>query len=171
MKALILVADGFEELTLFLPWYRLREEGMDVRLASPLARALTGLHGYKVEPDAPIHEVNPSEYDLLVIPDGPAVERLRVREEAVDVARTFMQDGAMRVATIGHGPQLLISAMALDGRVVTCDPGIRDDVRAAGATFRDEAVVRDGSLLTARGPDDLPLFCRHLMRANVPVRV
>jgi len=171
MKSLILVEDGFEDLTLFLPWYRLREEGVDVRLASPLMHALTGQHGYRVEPDAPIHEVNPAEYELLVIPDGPAVERLRVREEAVDVARTFMQDGGMRVAAIGHGAQLLISAMALDGRAVTCDPGIRDDVRAAGANYRDDAVVRDGNLLTGRGPDDLPEFCRQLVRMMATARV
>src|SRR5581483_2892016 len=91
MKALVLVAEGFEDLTLFLPWYRLREEGAEVCLASPQVRPVTGQHGYRVEPDAPIHEVNPAEYDLLVIPDGPAAERLRLREEAVDVARTFMQ--------------------------------------------------------------------------------
>jgi protease I len=169
MKALILVADGFEDLTLFLPWFRLREDGVDVRLASPLMRPLTGQHGYRVEPDAPIHEVNPAEYDLLVIPDGPAAERLRLREEAVDVTRTFTQDG-MRVAAIGHGPQLLISAGVLDGRLVTCDPGIRDDVRAAGALYRDEAVVRDGTLLTARGLDDLPAFCRHLVGGPMSVR-
>jgi protease I len=171
MKALILVADGFEDLTLFLPWFRLREEGIDVRLASPLMHALTGQHGYRVEPDAPIHEVNPAEYDLLVIPDGPAVERLRLREEAVDVTRTFVHEGALRVAAIGHGPQLLISAGVLDGRVVTCDPGIRDDVRAAGALYRDEAVVRDGTLLTGRGPDDLPAFCRELVAGLLSLRV
>ena len=68
------------------------------------------------------------------------------------------------MAAIGHGPQLLISAGALDGRAVTCAPGIRDDVRAAGAAYRDEAVVLDGNLLTGRGPDDLPAFCRQMMR-------
>lgn len=163
MKALILVADGFEDLTLFLPWYRLREEGADVRLASPRMHVLTGEHGYRVEPDTTIHEVNPAEFDLLLIPDGSCGERLRVREEAVDVARTFMQEG-MRVATIGHGAQLLISAGSLDGRRVTCSPGIRDDVRAAGALYRDEGVVLDGNLLTSRGPDDLPTFSRTLQR-------
>jgi protease I len=162
MKALILVADGFEDLSLFLPWYRLREEGVDVRLASPTMRPLTGQHGYRVEPDTPIHEVNPAEYEVLILPDGPAAERLRLREEAVDVARTFMQEGA-RVAALGHGPQVLISAGALDNRAVTCAPGIRDDVRAAGAVYRDEAVVTDGNLLTGRGPDDLPAFCRRLV--------
>ena len=162
MKALILVADGFEDLTVFVPWYRLREEGADVCLASPQARPLVGEHGYRVEPDAPIHEVNPAEYDVLILPDGSAAERLRLREEAVDVARTFMQEGE-RVAAIGHGLQLLISAGSLDNRAVTCSPGIRDDVRAAGAVYRDEAVVLDGTLLTGRGPDDLPAFCHQLV--------
>jgi protease I len=159
MKALMFVDDEFEDLTLFLPWYRLREEGIDVRLASPRMHILTGIHGYEVEPDTTIHEVNPADFDMLFIPDGAAVERLRVREEAVDVARTFMQEG-MRVAAFGHGPQLLISAGALDGRRVTCTPGIRDDVRAAGAVYRDEAVVIDGNLLTGRSRDDLPAFAQ-----------
>jgi protease I len=157
MKALILMDDEFEDLTIFLPWYRLREEGVDVRLASPRMHILRGIHGYLVEPDTTIHEVNPADYDLLLIPDGAAVERLRMREEAVDVARTFMQEG-MRVAAFGHGPQLLISAGALDGRRVTCSAGIRDDVRAAGAVYRDEAVVVDGNLLTGRSREDLPTF-------------
>ena len=163
MTALILLADGFEDLTLYLPWYRLREEGVKVRLASPLMHAMTGQHGYRVEPDVRIHEVNPAEFDLLVIPDGPACEHLRLREAAVDVTRTFVED-ARPVAAVGHGPQLLLSAGTLDGRTVTCSPGIRDDVRAAGAAYRDEAAVLDGNLLTGRGPDDLPAFCRQLVR-------
>lgn len=161
MKALILIAEGFEDLSLFLPWYRLREERVEVVLASPLMHALAGQHGYRVEPDVRVHETNPAEFDLLIIPDGPAAEALRLREGAVDLARTFMQEG--KVAAIGHGPQLLISAGALDNRTVTCSPGIRDDVRAAGATYRDEAAVVDGNLLTGRGPDDLPEFCRRML--------
>ena len=162
MKALILVANGFEDLTLFLPWYRLREEEIEVTLAAPLLHAVTGAHGYTVEPDTAIHQVNPAEYDLLLIPDGVAAERLRLREEAVDVARTFVEEGR-KVAASGHGPQLLISAGTLDGRRVTCAPGIRDDVRAAGAVYSDEAAVADGPILTGRGPDDLPAFVRAMM--------
>jgi protease I len=163
MKALILVADGFEDLTLFLPWYRLREEEVSVAVAAPFLHAVTGRHGYAVEPDTAIRQVNPAEFDLLLIPDGQAVERLRLREEAVDVARTFVEDGR-KVAAIGHGAQLLISAGALDGRRVTCAPGIRDDVRAAGALYRDDAAVTDGILLTGRGADDLPAFARALLK-------
>lgn len=176
MKALILAADDFEDLTLFHPWYRLREEGVEVTVASPFLHAVTGLHGYPVEPDVAIHEVNPDEFDLLLIPDGPAAERLRLREEAVDVARTFVDDGK-QVAAIGHGAQLLISAGALDGRRVTCAPGIRDDVRGAGAVYSDEATITDGLLLTGRGPDDLPAFAVALMalmgttKKKTPTRV
>lgn len=163
MKILLLVDDEFEDLTVFLPWYRLREEGVDVCLASPRMHVVTGRHGYRIEPDITIHEVNPAEFDLLLIPDGAAVERLRMREDAVDVARTFMQEGT-RVAAFGHGPQLLISAGSLDGRRVTCTPGIRDDVRAAGAVYRDEAVVTDGNLLTGRGREDLPSFSQSIIQ-------
>ena len=162
MRALILVANGFEDLSLFLPWYRLREEGVEVTLASPLMHALTGLHGYAVEPDLPIHEVNPDDYDLLLIPDGTAPERLRLREEAVDVVRTFVQDSRM-VAAMGHGPQVLISAGTLDGKTLTCSPGIRDDVRMAGGVYRDDSTILDGYLLTARGPDELPEYCLRLV--------
>lgn len=162
MKALILVADGFEELSLFLPWYRLREEGVDVTLATPLMHGLIGMHGYKIEADAPLREVNADDYDLLLLPDGPAAERLRLRNEAVDVTRTFVENGRW-IAAIGHGPQVLISANVLDGKTLTCSPGIRDDVRAAGATYRDESTILDTNLLTCRGSDDLPEFCRRLM--------
>src|SRR5438477_11766694 len=60
MKALILVADGFEDLELFCPWYRLQEEGVEVTLASPTGHDVTGKHGYRVETDMPIREVNPA---------------------------------------------------------------------------------------------------------------
>ena len=164
MKALILIADGFEDLQLFAPWFRLQEEGIEVKIASPSMRPVTGLHGYVVEPDTPLQELNPAEYDLLVIPGGGSPERLRLREEAVDVSRTFMGEDRI-VAAVGHGPQLLISAQALDRRAVTCAPGIRDDVRAADALYRDEGVVAEGNLITCRGNEDLPQFCLQIMSA------
>lgn len=162
MKALILVADGFDDLSLYVPWYRLKEEGVDTLLAAPTLLPAVGQHGYRVRPDLLVQDVDTDEFDLLVIPDGTAAEKLRLRGEAVDVARTFMACDKL-VAAVGHGQQVLISAGALDGKTVTCSPGIRDDVRAAGALYRDESTILDAALLTARGPDDLPEFCRRLV--------
>jgi protease I len=164
MKALMLLADGFEDVQFFCPFYRLQEEGVFVTVAGSSGQPLTGLHGYRVEPDMPIHELNPAEYDLLVIPGGQSPERLRQREVAVDVTRTFIEEGRI-VAVIGHAAQLLISAGAADGRALTCAPGIRDDVRAAGGGYREDAVVVDGNVISSRGSDDLPRFCQQIVAA------
>ena len=162
MKALILLADGFEDAQYFCLWCRLQEEGIQVTVASPATQHAVGLHGYCIEPDMPIHELNPSEYDILFIPGGSAPEKLRQREQAVDVARTFMEEDRI-VAIIGHAAQLLISAGAIDGQLLTCSPGIRDDVRAAGGIYREEGVVVDGNLISARATEDLPQFCHQII--------
>jgi protease I len=164
MKALFILENGFEDIQFFCPWHRLQEEDIRLTVASPAAQKLTGIRGYKVEPDMPIHELNPSEYDMLIIPGGAAPEKLRQREQAVDVTRTFMEEGRL-VAIIDHAAQLLISAGAVDGRVLTCSPGIRDDVRAAGGIYRDEGVVVDGTLISSRGSEDLGRFCQQIVAA------
>jgi protease I len=40
---------------------------------------------------------------------------------------------------------------------------MRTDIRNAGGTVRDQEVVTDGNLLSSRGPDDLPAFCRAIV--------
>lgn len=162
MKALILIADGFDDLQFFCPYYRLLEEGVTVRIASPGGEDAVGLHGYRVEADSPIVEVDPAEYDLLVIPGGQSPERLRLREEAVAIARAFMDEGRP-VAAIGHGPQLLISAGSLISKQATSAPGIRDNLRAADAIYHDKAIIHDGNLLTGRSSENLPEFCRQMV--------
>jgi protease I len=162
MKALLFVEDGFEDLTVFVPWYRLREEGVDVTLVAGTTRSVTGSRGYTVEPDLALRSINCEDYELLIIPSGRACERLRLRNEALDIARQFSERGCC-TGVIGHGAQVLLSAGLLDGRTITCAAGIRDDVRSAGAFYRDESTILDGQLLSCRGTEDLPEFCRRLM--------
>jgi putative intracellular protease/amidase len=70
MKALILIADGFDDLQLFCPYYRLLEQGVSVTIASPRGHQAVGLRGFAIEADTPLAAVDPAEYDLLVIPGG-----------------------------------------------------------------------------------------------------
>jgi protease I len=162
MKSLILIADGFDDLQFFCPYYRLLEEGVGVTIASPRGLKAVGLRGYPIEADTTIAAVDPAEYDLLVIPGGQSPERLRLWEEAIGIARAFM-DEERPVAAIGHGPQLLLSAGSLDGKQATSAPDIRDDLLAGGAIYHNNAIIRDGNLLTGRSSDDLPQFCRQLV--------
>jgi protease I len=163
MKALMLVADNVEDLEFFYPYYRLREEGFEVDVASPDGGKIVGKHGYDFPCDLSIADAG-DEYDLLVLPGGKAPEAVRLEPAAVEIARKML-DSDKTVAAICHGVQTLISAEVLRGRKATCWKGIRDDLKAAGAEYLDQEVVIDGNLITSRSPEDLPAFCREMFAA------
>jgi protease I len=163
MKALILVAEGVEDLEFFYPYYRLLEAGWKVDVAGPKGRRVAGKNGYEIEPDMSLADVKPEGYDLLILPGGKAPETVRLNERALAVTRAMMAAGKP-VAAICHGPQILISAGVLQGRKATCWKGIRDDLKAAGAEYLNAEVVVDGKLITSRCPDDLPAFCREIFK-------
>lgn len=161
MKALILVADGFEDSEFLYPLYRLQEEGIDVDVAGPETTTFTGKHGYTADANMTFSQVDTAEYDALVLPGGKAPETVRLDQDAIQITKNMVIARKV-VAAICHGAQTLISAGVLDGRKATCWKGIRDDLRAAGATYCDEQVVIDGNLITSRCPEDLPAFSRAL---------
>src|SRR5207245_11574218 len=103
------------------------------------------------------------DFDALVIPGGHAPDKMRMRHAMVDLARDAMEAGKP-VAAICHGPQVLISANALRGRILTCWPSVAIDVQNAGGLYVDKPVVEDGNLLTSRKPDDVPMFSEAIIR-------
>ncbi len=163
MKALILSADNFEDIELFYPLHRLKEEGITVKIASMKEGAITGKHGYSIDVDMALDEVNPEEFDILVLPGGRAPERVRLDKKALEIARYFFRENKP-VGAICHGAQILISAGVIKGRKATCYIGIRDDLKSAGAVYEDKEVVVDGNLVTSRNPDDLYSFGRELVK-------
>ena len=164
MKALILAADGFEDSELLYPYYRLQEAGISATIAGPEVGTITGKHGYSVDANKTLDEVNAGDYDLLLLPGGKAPESVRLNDHAVQVTKEMME-ADKPIAAICHGAQTLISADVLRGKNATCWQGVRDDLKAAGAKYADEEVVVDGNLVTSRCPDDLPAFCREMMKA------
>lgn len=164
MRALILASDGFEDLELFYPKYRLEEEGVEVKIATPDRESIEGMHGYEASADYRLRGVDSSEFDLLLLPGGRSPEALRMEgDKSIEVVRAFDASGKP-IGAICHGAQLLISADAVDGSSATCYPSIMDDLDNAGATVRDEPVVVDGNLVTSRSPDDLPQFMEALVK-------
>ncbi|MCX5685289.1 MAG: type 1 glutamine amidotransferase [Planctomycetota bacterium] len=163
MKALIFVADGFEDMEFYYPYYRLREQGIEVDVAAPKTGRVTGKHGYTYDVMHPLEDFDSADYDLLIIPGGKAPEAMRLEGKMVDITYEMFRAGKP-VGAICHGAQLLISADILQGRRATCWKGIRDDLKAAGAKYEDAEVVVDGHLVTSRCPDDLPAFCREMLR-------
>ena len=73
------------------------------------------------------------------------------------------------VFSICHGPQLLITAKTLRGRILTGWKSIRQDIVNAGADFIDSEVVVDNNLVTSRNPGDLPSFIETCLQKLSPV--
>jgi protease I len=164
-KVLILVENGYEELELWVPYYRFLEAELDVVLVGPEAGSTyTGKHGLLARADVSFIEANLDEVRAVLIPGGWAPDRLRVHEAAVDLVRRAYDRGPI-VAAICHAGSLLVSAGIVRGKRVTSCRSIRDDLRAAGATWVDEPVVVDGSLITSRTPADLPQFLPAVLSA------
>ena len=167
-RAVILTADQFEDMELFFPWFRLLEAGVEVDVAAPQAGAIQGEHGYGLKVTKTIREVDPDRYDLLVVPGGSpdgAPATVRGIKPAQDIARSFFARNKP-VASICHGPWLLVSADLVRGRRLTSywHDGVPEDIRAAGGIYEDEEVVVDGNLVTSRWPLDLPAFVREMMK-------
>ncbi|MEJ7588625.1 MAG: DJ-1/PfpI family protein [Ferruginibacter sp.] len=106
----------------------------------------------------PLEEANSDDYDALMIPGGVMnPDKMRSEKVYVSFAREFLEAGKP-VATICHGPQLLIETEMLSGREVTSYPSIKTDLKNAGASWYDKEVVIDNGLVTSRSPSDLPAF-------------
>jgi protease I len=163
MKALMISADNFEDSELFVPYYRLKEEGIEVDIASMKRGRIKGKHGYEIEVSKTFEEVDPEEYHLLILPGGKAPEAIRRERTAVGIARLFFRENKP-VSAICHGPQLLITAGLLKGKHATCYKSVAPEMKEAGALYEDREVVVDGNLVTSRQPSDLPAFMRETMK-------
>lgn len=167
-SAVVLTADEFEDMEVFVPVFRLIEEGWKVDIAAPKKQEIHGENGYSLIPDKTIDEINPDNYDLLVIPGGSpdgAPSTVRKIKKAQDIAKSFF-DKNKPVGSICHGPWTLADADIVRGRHLTSywHDGVPEDVKKAGGIWEDKEVVVDGNLVTSRYPMDLPFFCRELIK-------
>jgi protease I len=164
IAVLILVGDIYEDLELWYPKLRLIEAGASVTVAGPESGVTyAGKNGYPCVSDTRIDAMQESDFDALVVPGGFMPDKLRRDSVVLDLVRAFNQAGKP-IAAICHGGWIPISADVYRGIKVTGSPGIKDDLVNAGGIYEDAAVVVDQNHVTSRRPDDLPDFCRELIR-------
>lgn len=160
---LIFVGDEYEDLELWYPRLRLEEAGATTTLADLTAGATyRGKHGYPCTSDAAVAELRGEDFDGVVIPGGWMPDKLRRDEHVLKLTRHFAETGKL-TASICHGPWIMISAEVCRGVRMTSTPGIRDDLRNAGAEWLDAPLVMDRHFITSRRPADLPQFGRALV--------
>jgi len=165
-KILVLAGDFVEDYEIMVPFQALQMVGHVVDAICPGKKkgeqVRTAIHdfegdqtytekrGHNFTLNATFDEVNPANYDALVIPGGRAPEYLRLNPRVLELIRHFDKEGKP-IAALCHGPQLLAAAGVLKGRKLNCYPACAPEVGLAGGTFvsleMTDAMV-DGKLVT-----------------------
>jgi protease I len=163
-KVAVLAEEMYQEMELWVPYYRLKEEGADAKIVAPEKKQYKSKFGYPVNADVAAADVSAQDFDGVVIPGGYAPDMLRRYPAILKLVKDCFDQGKP-VAAICHAGWVPASAGILKGKQATCFFAIKDDLINAGAKYVDEEVVVDGNLITSRTPADLPAFCRELVKA------
>ncbi|WP_340099825.1 DJ-1/PfpI family protein [Salinibaculum salinum] len=167
---LMIVGDFGEDYEIMVPFQALQMVGHDVDAVCPEREAgdacKTAIHdfrgdqtyleerGHNFELNATMAEIDPSDYDALVVPGGRAPEYLRNYDVVIETVQHFFETDKP-VASICHGPQILAAAGVLDGYEMTAYPAVQAEVEAAGCSWVD-GVTRDRNLVTGQAWPDHP---------------
>lgn len=166
-KILLLAGDFVEDYEIMVPFQTLLTFGYTVDAVCPDKSAgeqvRTAIHdfegdqtysekpGHNFTLNATFAEIDPADYDALVVPGGRAPEYLRLNERVLEIVRHFDTTGKP-IAAICHGLQILSAAGVLKGRSCTAYPACGPEVELAGGSYQaidiTDAYV-DGNLVTA----------------------
>jgi protease I len=165
----VLATDGVEQIELTEPVKAARDAGATVELISLDDRPVQGFNHLDsadtFEVDGVVASTDASGYDGLILPGGVAnPDALRMEPAAVDFVKGFFDQGKP-VAAICHAPWTLIEAGVTTDRTLTSWPSLRTDIENSGGEWVDEDVHVDGRLVTSRKPDDLPAFCKAMVKS------
>lgn len=163
----IITENGFEEVELTSPKEAMEKEGATVHIVSPQKDKVKSWDskdwGKDFTVDKTLDEARAEDYDAIMIPGGVInPDLLRRSNKAISFINSFFEQGKP-VASICHGPQVLIETGNLKGRNVTSFSSIKTDLINAGANWSDKECVVDQGLVTSRNPDDLPAFNKKLV--------
>jgi protease I len=157
-RAVIITGPGFQDEEYVYPYYRLREAGMSVEVATKDGTVVHGKYGVPARATMATSALAAAHFDLVVLPGGfEAPDRVRLDTHVLQFIRD-MNDARKVIAAICHGPWILVSARILKGRRVTGYMSIAEDLRNAGADYVEAPLVEDGNLITAPHYVDNPAF-------------
>ncbi len=162
----ILAEEDFEDSELMEPLRAMKDAGASVVVVGTGSKKIhKGKRGStSVTVDATADKVKASQFDAIIVPGGYAPDKMRLHQPMIDLVRKAHAEGKI-IAAVCHGPLLLISSDTIKGRRVTSWPSVAVDLKNAGAIWVDEPVVRDGNIITARKPADLPKFNKAIIEA------
>lgn len=151
-RVLVPLAQGCEELEAVTIIDLLRRAGIEVTSAGLNAGSVTASRGVTLIPDTDLESALKSDYDMIVLPGGlPGADHLDDDERIRSVLKKMANNGKY-TAAICAAPKVLANAGVLAGKTATSYPGFLDGLGLSDTTLSNEAVVRDGKVITSRGP-------------------
>ena len=161
----VLVAERYQELELWYPYYRFQEAGAEVELVGSTKDTFDSKGGgYPATATKSIDEIRAEDFDAVIIPGGFGPDVIRRDPRMTKFVRDIDAAGKP-VGAICHGAWVLVSAKILKGRTLTSLFAIQDDVNNAGGTWLEDRVVVDDNLVTAQTPPDIPRWSAELFKA------
>ncbi len=162
-RVLVPLAEGCEELEAVTVIDLLRRAGVEVVTAGLEPGPVRCSRGVVLVPDTTLDEAMGADYDMVVLPGGgPGTERLDADPRVRELLRRMAEAGRW-TAAICAAPKVLAHAGLLDGRRATSYPGVLDGVAVAGLRYEQAPVVRDGRVVTSRGPGTAMDFALELI--------
>ncbi|MGX9133922.1 DJ-1/PfpI family protein [Rummeliibacillus sp. JY-2-4R] len=177
-KILIIVGDAVEALEVYYPYYRCLEEGYNVTIAAPSVKKIqTVVHdfiegmdtytekpGYGLDANASFADINPSEYDGLIIPGGRAPEYIRLNEYIPSIVSHFFE-ADKPIAAVCHAAQIFaVVPNVIKDRELTAYVACKPEVIVAGGKYIDNPLHSDGNLVSGHAWPDLPGLMREFLK-------
>ena len=151
MKALVPIANGSEEMEAVIIIDTLRRAEWDVTVAGLTAGTITASRGVKLVPDTTWDQINPADFDIILLPGGfGGTEALMAHAGVQQALRDFNAKGKW-IGSICAAALALNEAGVLEGRRFTCYLGVEKKLPADVQPV-NEPVVVDGHLITSQGP-------------------
>ena len=166
-RVAILLTDGFEQIEMTSPKETLEKAGAKCTIIAPKSgKVLSFKHFDKADTfnvDLELSKATASDFDAVLLPGGVInADALRIEKKAQQFVQEIDRAGKP-IMVICHGPWLLISAGLVKGHTITSWPTLQDDLRNAGATYRDQECIHDRNWVSSRKPEDLPVFNREIV--------
>lgn len=150
-NAIIILAEGFEEIEAITPIDLLRRAGINVCVAGLCSEKnyITGSHGISIRADAGLNSVS-DDFDACILPGGqPGAANLA----SSDHVRSFIMNMHSKqkiIAAICASPAVILAPLGiLDKKTATCFPG-NEKTFSQNTHFSTEKVVVDGHIITSR---------------------
>jgi protease I len=167
-KVAVLLDKDYQELEVWYPYFRMKEEGAEVKLvAAEAGKTYPSKLGYPATSEVAAGKVKAADFHAVIMPGGWCPDFMRRSDDMVKFVRDAAKAGLI-LAAICHGGWMLCCTDVFrqeKGKKATSFMAIRFDMINAGATWVDQEVVVDGNLITSRTPSDLPAFCREIVKA------